>query len=139
MSRKIETLVGKSLVITGDLFISGAIHIDSIVRGNVICKRDVKAKIFLGKDSKIYGNVYGPLISIDGYVDGNVYCYDLLQIGSAAKISGDILYNKVDMEAGAVIHGNLSHDLNINFDDLYNVDVESLDKSNKIIVNNPKN
>ena len=103
------------------------------------CFFTVKAKIFLGKDSKIYGNVYGPLISIDGYVDGNVYCYDLLQIGSAAKISGDILYNKVDMEAGAVIHGNLSHDLNINFDDLYNVDVETLDKSNKITVNNPKN
>ena len=43
------------------------------------------------------------------------------------------------MEAGAVIHGNLSHDLNINFDDLYNVDVETLDKSNRITVNNPKN
>ena len=70
--------------------------------------------------------------------DSRISCL-FLQSHLSLKISGDILYNKVDMEAGAVIHGNLSHDLNINFDDLYNVDVETLAKSNKIVVSNPKN
>ena len=83
----------------------------------------------------VKGYVDATNIAINGTVYGNVYAYELLQLGSDAIIKGNIFYKSIEMEVGAKIDGRLvicgSHEEL----DLHKLDIESNKNSNTIVTN----
>ena len=108
MGSKINTLIGADISIIGDIFYEGVVHVEGSVEGSLIAHKDKDSKLFINKSSVIKGSVDGTNVAINGTVYGNVYVYNLLQLGSDAFVKGNIYYKSIEMEVGAKIDGRLA-------------------------------
>lgn len=97
-------IINAGTTINGDLTSEGDLRIDGNITGNV----NVKTKLVLGPSSIVKGNVDSANCDVSGEVKGNIRVSELLTIKSSAKINGDIICNKLIIEAGAVFNGNSS-------------------------------
>lgn len=93
--------IEKGTVIKGDLHTQGNIRIDGDVEGNIVSE----AKVVLGSTCVISGNVKAVIAEISGEVKGIVEVSDHLVLKPSAIINGDIVTNKMTVEAGAVFNG----------------------------------
>ena len=132
MGNKINTLIGSDISIVGNISYEGVIHVEANVKGSLIANKERESKLFINKSSTITGYVDALNAAIDGKIIGNVYAYELLQLGANAVINGDIYYNSLEMEVGAKVDGRL-----INCDskediDHYKLDIETVANHNTI-------
>jgi cytoskeletal protein CcmA (bactofilin family) len=59
----------------------------------------------LGETAKIYGDITAPRILIGGYVEGNVYGSERVELHAKAVVNGDVSYLELGIEPGAEIVG----------------------------------
>ncbi len=95
-------LIGQGTTITGDLSCKGDIRIDGEIVGNVISM----AKVVIGATGSVKGDVIGSNADISGVLTGDLTVNDTLFLKSTAVLNGDIVTNKLIVEAGAVFTGN---------------------------------
>ncbi|MDX5320721.1 MAG: polymer-forming cytoskeletal protein [Bacteroidota bacterium] len=95
-------LIGVGTSISGDINSSGDLRIDGNVRGNV----QSKARIVLGPNGKIEGDIHAQNADIQGSVKGKLMIGEILFLKSTAQINGDIVTNKLVVESGAEFNGN---------------------------------
>jgi cytoskeletal protein CcmA (bactofilin family) len=100
-SISISNMIGKGTLITGDIETAGNLRIDGKLKGNI----HSKAKVALGVGSLVDGNIYSQNADIDGEVTGILEISDTLVLKSTALIKGDIIANKLVVEAGAKFNG----------------------------------
>ena len=132
MSKKINTLIGSDISIIGNVTYEGIVHIEGDIKGSLTAIKDKESKLYINKLSTITGYVDASNAAIDGKVLGNVYAYELLQLGSNANIQGDIYYKSLDMEVGAKVDGRLINCSNQEDIDHYKLDIESAVNSTTI-------
>ncbi|MBT6754543.1 MAG: polymer-forming cytoskeletal protein [Gammaproteobacteria bacterium] len=132
MSNKINTLIGSDIVIKGDIIYNGTVHVEASVEGSLISSKNKESKLYINKSSVIRGFVDASNVAINGTVYGNVYVYDLLQLGSDAFIKGNIYYKSIEMEVGAKIDGRLVVCDSKEELDLHKIDIESKGNSTTI-------
>ncbi|MBT3520763.1 MAG: polymer-forming cytoskeletal protein [Gammaproteobacteria bacterium] len=132
MSNKINTLIGSDIVIKGDIIYNGTVHVEASVEGSLISSKNKESKLYINKSSVIRGFVDASNVAINGTVYGNVYVYDLLQLGSDAIIKGNIYYKSIEMEVGAKIDGRLVVCDSKEELDLHKIDIESKGNSTTI-------
>ena len=132
MSNKINTLIGSDIVIKGDIIYYGTVHVEASVEGSLISSKNKESKLYINKSSVIRGFVDASNVAINGTVYGNVYVYDLLQLGSDAFIKGNIYYKSIEMEVGAKIDGRLVVCDSKEELDLHKIDIESKGNSTTI-------
>jgi len=82
-SRNIDTLVGQNTRVTGD--------IEFTDRG------------------VIEGNVSVPHVILNGTVKGDVVAHERIELGSSARVIGNVYYALIEMAIGAEINGQLIH------------------------------
>ena len=104
---KIETLIGAGTRIEGTLFVTGGVHLEGCVKGNVLTERDAVAVLSVAPKGVVEGDVDVPRVIVHGEVRGNIRASERLQVGPTARISGDVSYGVIEMAAGAVIQGRL--------------------------------
>ncbi|MFN5704324.1 MAG: polymer-forming cytoskeletal protein [bacterium] len=95
-------LIGQGTTITGDLTCKGDIRIDGEIIGNVISL----AKVVIGATGSVKGDVIGSNADISGVLTGDLTVNDTLFLKGSAVLNGDIVTNKLIVEAGAVFTGN---------------------------------
>ena len=95
-------LIGQGTTITGDLTCKGDIRIDGEIIGNVISM----AKVVIGATGSVIGDVIGSNADISGKLKGDLTVNDTLFLKGSAVLNGDIVTNKLIVEAGAVFTGN---------------------------------
>jgi cytoskeletal protein CcmA (bactofilin family) len=100
-SEQIENVLGKSLVVQGDLKADGAFRIDGTVEGNVLSK----SAVYIGEGGVVRGDVSGSDVVIAGQVSGNVSCTGHLEIVATGRIEGDLDAKSVRIETGGVFRG----------------------------------
>ena len=131
MSNKINTLIGKDILITGELRYEGVVHIEATVNGSLVAIKDKDSKLYINKPSVVKGSVDTLNVAINGTINGNVYAL-VIQLGSDAIIKDDIFYKYIEMEVGAKIDGRMivcDTDKKI---ELYKIDIESKRNSTTI-------
>lgn len=106
----IQTLVGDGTRIKGDLRFDGGCHVDGVVHGNVIADRDSEAFLSISAEGLIDGSVRVPTVILNGKVQGDVYASVRVELGSSAKVFGNLHYELLEMAAGAEINGKLIHE-----------------------------
>jgi len=108
-SKRIDSLVGYSTKITGDLDFSGGLLIDGKVIGNITAVDDDNATITISENGSVQGEIQIPNIVINGTVEGNVYASNHVELAKKARVFGNVYYNLFEMAMGAEVNGNLVH------------------------------
>lgn len=98
---KIDTLIGKRAVITGDITGKGNFKIDGVIDGNITIKGD----LVTGDKSIITGNIVAKNIIIAGTVTGDVEASGQLTIKATGSISGDQKCGSLIVEEGSNVVG----------------------------------
>ena len=111
-SSKIETLIGQSIELDGDINFSGGLHLDGKVNGNVSSEKGSNSVLVVSEQGQISGDVSVPYAVINGTINGNVYASEKLELSNKACINGNVHYNVLEMASGASVNGNMLHENN---------------------------
>ena len=103
----IDTLIGKDAHVQGGIKFTGVLKVDGHVQGDVISTDD-SATLILDEQGLIEGEVRVPhKIMINGTVKGDIYAQGKIYLHNQAKVIGDVFYNLLEMEVGAIINGRM--------------------------------
>ncbi len=102
IQESILSIIASGMQILGDLIIDGDIRIEGIIKGNVYCK----SRLVIGPQGKIVGKVDTENATISGIIEGILIVRDTLQLTETANIHGDIITDKMTVQAGAVFSGS---------------------------------
>lgn len=105
----VETLVGSNSEVNGDLHFSGGCHVDGIVKGNVSADPESNSALSISEDGTVEGGVAVPYVVLNGIVRGDVVASQRVELGSTARVIGNVYYNLIEMAIGAEINGKLVH------------------------------
>ena len=109
-SSKIETLIGHSIEVDGDLSFSGGLHLDGKIKGNVTAENGSQSVLVVSEQGCITGDVSVPYAVINGTIKGNVYASEKLELSHKACITGNVHYSNLEMASGASVNGNMLHE-----------------------------
>lgn len=96
-----NNIIGKGSTFTGNIDTYGNLRVEGRIIGNVRSK----SKIAVGQSAYIEGNILAQVSEIEGEVKGSVEVTDMLILKPTCTISGDIIANKLVVEAGAKFEG----------------------------------
>jgi len=103
----IDTLIGVSTDLKGDISFSGGLRIDGKVKGNITARADDNSTLVLSENAVVTGDVSVPHMVINGKIKGNVRSAERLELQSRAEIAGDVHYKVLEIAAGAQVNGAL--------------------------------
>ena len=98
------TIIGSGVVFTGDISSTADIRIDGTVKGNLTCS----ARVLVGANGLIEGNVDCKQADITGNIKGNIKAKEILNLRGNANLDGDIFAAKLEVEPTAVFNGRCS-------------------------------
>ncbi len=128
---KVDSLIGQSSLVQGDIRFTGGLHVDGTIRGNVIANDSETSVLTLSDRGNIEGEVRVPYVVINGTVKGDVYAYQHVELAPNARVDGDVHYNLIEMAMGAEVNGKLVH---ISEDERANLALEH-DPGDKLLEN----
>lgn len=96
------SILGADLAIKGDLSAQADLHIDGRIEGDITC-----AALVQGEPSEIIGQITANSARLAGTVRGSIHAGELVILRSA-RIHGDVHYETITIEQGAVVDGRLS-------------------------------
>jgi cytoskeletal protein CcmA (bactofilin family) len=106
----IDSLIGMSTSIEGDLHFKGGLRIDGRVKGNVVADAGETSMLVISENAKVEGEVRVAHLVVNGEIVGPVYSSELLELQPKARITGDVYYKALEMHGGALVSGKLTHD-----------------------------
>ena len=108
---EIDSLIGISARIEGDLVFSGGLRIDGEVHGNVIAgDAAADSVLIVSEHARIEGEVRCANLVVNGYIAGTVRSTELLELQPKGRIHGDVHYRLLEMHGGALVTGKLTHE-----------------------------
>lgn len=109
MESRIDTLVGSNSKVNGDLVFAGRCHVDGTVKGSVSADPESNSALSVAEDGAVEGGVTVPHVVLYGIVRGDVVASQRVELGSTARVIGNVYYNLIEMAIGAEINGKLVH------------------------------
>jgi cytoskeletal protein CcmA (bactofilin family) len=106
----ITTLVGKDTRVHGDVEFTGGCLIDGYVKGNVKSTKDENATLNVSERGCIEGAVMVANVTLNGTVKGDVKASRRVELGSKARVVGNVQYSLIEMAIGAAVNGKLIHE-----------------------------
>jgi len=95
------TLIGAGTSVKGDITSNSDLRIDGTISGNVHCS----AKIVVGANGTVEGDITGNQADIVGKVSGNIRAKDLLQLRGDSVVTGNIYAGRLQIEPSATFNG----------------------------------
>lgn len=105
----IDSLIGATTNIDGNLYFKGGLRIDGNVKGNVIAEEQAGSMLIISENSTICGEVRAAHVVVDGSILGPVFSSELLELLPKARVNGDVSYKALEMSSGATVTGLLKH------------------------------
>ena len=106
---RIDSLIGATTRIEGNVFFSGGLRVDGAVRGNVAALPDQPGTLVVSEQARIDGEVQAAHVVVNGTINGPVDCRETLELQASSRVKGDIHYKSIEIQQGAVIEGRLVH------------------------------
>jgi cytoskeletal protein CcmA (bactofilin family) len=94
-------LIGPGTIINGDINCNGDIRIDGSLIGSI----NSKGKIVVGTTGMIEGEVICQNADFSGTIKAKVMVGELISLKATAKLTGDLVTNKLAIEPGAKYTG----------------------------------
>jgi len=106
----ISTLIGPDTRVHGDLEFTGGCLVDGYVKGNVKSVDDDTATLTISERGRVEGAVRVPNVILNGAVHGDVSAAQRIELGSQARVHGNVQYRLIEMAIGAEVNGKLIHE-----------------------------
>ncbi len=105
---KVDTLIGHETEIVGDVRFAGGLHIDGVVKGNVVAEAEsADALAIVSERGRVEGELRVAQLIVNGHVSGDVYATERLDLAKNARVFGDVHYRTMEMASGAEVNGQL--------------------------------
>lgn len=96
------SVFGADVTIKGDVNATADLHIDGRVEGDITC-----ASLVQGEASEVVGAIRADKARLAGTVRGSITVVDLV-IQKSARIHGDVHYETLSIEQGALVDGRFA-------------------------------
>jgi cytoskeletal protein CcmA (bactofilin family) len=106
---RIDCLIGAGTVIEGHVVFSGGLRVDGQVKGNITAEDGKPGTLVLSENGRVEGEIRVPHIVINGRVTGPVRSSEYIELQGKANVTGDVHYNAIEMQLGAIVQGALVH------------------------------
>jgi cytoskeletal protein CcmA (bactofilin family) len=103
----IDTLIGRSASVQGDVEFAGGLHIDGRITGNVRATAGAAASLSVSEHGVVEGSVEAAHVVLNGRVNGDIFGRDRVVLGGKARVRGNVHYGVIEMALGAEISGKL--------------------------------
>jgi cytoskeletal protein CcmA (bactofilin family) len=104
---RIDTLIGRSCSVQGDVAFAGGLHVDGRITGSVRATVGLGASLSVSEHGVVEGSVEAPNVVLNGRVDGDIYASERVVLGAKARVMGNVHYGAIEMALGAEIVGTL--------------------------------
>ena len=95
------SIISADMKVVGNLQSGGDIQIEGSVEG------DIKSRtVTIGENAHINGSINADMANVHGHVNGKINASSV-RISKTANIQGDIIYETLSIEEGAVIDGQI--------------------------------
>src|SRR5450830_1721997 len=105
----IDSLIGISTSIQGDVHFKGGLRTDGHIKGNINAEAGQPSVLVISEHAKIVGEIRAVHLIVNGEIIGDVHSVELLELQPKARITGDVYYKALEMHGGALVSGKLSH------------------------------
>lgn len=99
--------IGPGATFEGTLRFSGRLEIEGAVIGAVIAEPGEGSEIVVGSKGRVRGELSAAIIVISGVVEGPVNSSLRLDVMAGARLMGDVSYQDLQIQHGAVVEGSL--------------------------------
>jgi cytoskeletal protein CcmA (bactofilin family) len=106
--KQIDSLIGASTTVQGDINFSGGLRVDGHVRGH-IHSIEAAATLVISEKAVVDGEIRVSHVVVDGTVNGPIYATEYIELLPNAKVIGDVNYKTLEMQVGATVDGRLLH------------------------------
>jgi cytoskeletal protein CcmA (bactofilin family) len=103
------TIIGSGTTITGNIVSTSDIRIDGVLKGNL----NAKAKVLIGAEGVIEGDIDGKQADILGKVTGKIKIAELLYLHGKAVVDGDVIAGKLQIEPTVTFNGQCQMGANV--------------------------
>lgn len=104
---RIDTLIGASTEVDGNLHFKGGLRVDGKVRGNVQASGSEQSTLVLSETGSVEGEVHVSHVVVNGTIVGPIDATEYVELQSKARVTGDVTYRSVEMHLGAIVEGKL--------------------------------
>ncbi len=95
------SIIAAGTTLKGDMTSNGDIRIDGTLEGNIHCT----AKVVIGANGVIKGDISGQQADIMGQVTGTIKVKELLQLKGGCNVNGNLFSSKLQIEPSANFNG----------------------------------
>ncbi|MGD0444295.1 MAG: polymer-forming cytoskeletal protein [Edaphobacter sp.] len=99
-----STVIGKSVIIRGELSGSEDLYIDGDVEGTITLE---ESRLTIGPNARVKANISVRDVVIFGQLTGNVHAPGRVDLRQSAQVKGDILAGRLSIEESAVLTGRV--------------------------------
>ncbi len=103
------TLISAGTTLKGDISSNSDLRIDGTIIGNI----HSSAKIVIGSNGVVEGDISGNQADIVGKVSGNIRAKELLQLRGECVVSGNLYAGKLQVEPSATFNGQCHMGANV--------------------------
>lgn len=107
---RIDCLIGAGTRVEGDVIFSGGLRVDGHVKGSIIAEAGKSGTLVISEQARVEGEIRVPHVVINGVVCGPVNSAEYVELQTKANVTGDVYYNTLEMQLGAVVQGRLVHE-----------------------------
>jgi len=95
------SIIAAGTTLKGDITSNGDIRIDGTLQGNIHCT----AKVVIGANGTVEGDISGQQADIMGKVNGTIKVKELLQLKGGSQVNGNLYATKLQIEPSASFNG----------------------------------
>jgi cytoskeletal protein CcmA (bactofilin family) len=106
--KNLETLIGATVRVAGDVTFSGGLHLDGRIAGNVRGVGAGETRLSVSASGVVEGSVEVSAVDLNGAVRGDIVAPGRVVLGKSARVEGDLSYGEIEMAPGARIIGKLT-------------------------------
>src|SRR5688500_5322629 len=86
---RIDSLIGATTRIEGNVIFTGGLRVDGMVRGNVACVADQPGTLVVSSEARIDGEVQAAHIVVNGTINGPVHATESLELQAGSRVKGE--------------------------------------------------
>ena len=99
-----STVIGKTVVIRGELSGEEDLYMDGNIQGNITL---TEHRLTIGPHAKVVADVRARDIIIFGSLKGNIHATGRVDLRQSAQVNGDILATRLSIEENATLKGRV--------------------------------
>ena len=127
-SNDIETVVGKSTCIRGEISGDGNVRIDGRVEGGIT----IQGNVVIGESGVVKGDISAANLVISGSITGNADIKGNLAIYATGQLIGDVKVKSLNIDDGGIFKGRSEMTVRVQEKDSVVVAMKQGDKKNSM-------